>query len=204
MPTTVHGLDLFAPGGLAALFALHRSTFGDAIMQDPASTGDPAPVVDPPAPPAPPAAVTPPAPGDPAAGEDLPLGPAGIRALQSERTRADTAETELARVRTEAETNATRAAELETLNARLVAIAEHGVPKQYQHLVSGTDAATYAASALEIANLAAAAAGHTPPAPPVTPPAVVPDAGTGGTGGGKAGGTLAAGADEYRKSKKTK
>lgn len=30
---TAHGIDLFAPGGLTQLFALHRATFGDAVME---------------------------------------------------------------------------------------------------------------------------------------------------------------------------
>jgi len=29
-----HGIDLNAPGGLAELFAFHRATFGDAVMED--------------------------------------------------------------------------------------------------------------------------------------------------------------------------
>lgn len=200
MPKTVHGIDLFAPGGLAAPFELHRGTFGDAVMQDPT----PAPAAEPPAAPQAPTPVPTPPPGDPAGAAELPLGEAGIRALQSERSRADAAEAELARVRAEATTSSTRAAELEAANARLVAIADHGVPKQYQHLVSGTTPETYAASAQEIAALAAAAAGHVPAVPAVTPPAPIPASGTGGTSGDKSGGTLAAGADEYRKSKKTK
>ncbi|MDR4533219.1 hypothetical protein [Glutamicibacter sp. PS] len=33
MPTkTIHGIDLTAPGGIEALLALHRQTFGDAVM----------------------------------------------------------------------------------------------------------------------------------------------------------------------------
>ena len=28
-----HGIDLFAPGGLDELFAFHRATFGDAVME---------------------------------------------------------------------------------------------------------------------------------------------------------------------------
>jgi len=30
----VHGIDLTAPGGLDELFAFHRATFGDAVMED--------------------------------------------------------------------------------------------------------------------------------------------------------------------------
>jgi hypothetical protein len=31
--SATHGIDLFAPGGLTQLFALHRATFGDAVME---------------------------------------------------------------------------------------------------------------------------------------------------------------------------
>lgn len=39
---TIHGIDPYAPGGIEALLAHHRLTFGNAVMQDPASV-DPAP-----------------------------------------------------------------------------------------------------------------------------------------------------------------
>ncbi|WP_372699411.1 hypothetical protein [Arthrobacter sp. JSM 101049] len=36
----IHGyIDPYAPGGFEALLAHHRATFGDAVMQDPASSG---------------------------------------------------------------------------------------------------------------------------------------------------------------------
>jgi hypothetical protein len=31
--SNAHGIDLFAPGGLTQLFALHRATFGNAVME---------------------------------------------------------------------------------------------------------------------------------------------------------------------------
>ena len=37
MPKTIHGIDPYAPGGLDELFAFHRATFGDAVME---SEGD--------------------------------------------------------------------------------------------------------------------------------------------------------------------
>jgi hypothetical protein len=37
---SAHGIDLFAPGGLTQLFALHRATFGDAVMEAEAGSGD--------------------------------------------------------------------------------------------------------------------------------------------------------------------
>lgn len=33
MPKTIHGIDPYAPGGLDELFAFHRATFGDAVME---------------------------------------------------------------------------------------------------------------------------------------------------------------------------
>ena len=57
---TIHGIDPYAPGGIEALLAHHRLTFGDAVMQDPGETPPPAGGETPPAggetPPAPPAA----------------------------------------------------------------------------------------------------------------------------------------------------
>ncbi|HKU01424.1 MAG TPA: hypothetical protein VJQ80_01270 [Arthrobacter sp.] len=62
---TIHGIDPYAPGGIEALLAHHRLTFGDAVMEGP---GDPAPSGDP-APASPPAADPVPA-GDPAPAAD--------------------------------------------------------------------------------------------------------------------------------------
>lgn len=36
---TIHGIDPYAPGGLDALFAHHRATFGDAVMEAGAGEG---------------------------------------------------------------------------------------------------------------------------------------------------------------------
>jgi hypothetical protein len=53
---TIHGIDPYAPGGIDALLAHHRLTFGDAVMEagageggagDPAPAADPAPAPDP-------------------------------------------------------------------------------------------------------------------------------------------------------------
>ena len=64
---TIHGIDPYAPGGIEALLAHHRLTFGDAVMQDPGEAPPAAGGETPPAggetPPAGPP-VTPPA-GDP-------------------------------------------------------------------------------------------------------------------------------------------
>jgi hypothetical protein len=48
---TIHGIDPYAPGGIEALLAHHRLTFGDAVME--AGAGDPAPAGDPAGDPAP-------------------------------------------------------------------------------------------------------------------------------------------------------
>lgn len=68
---TIHGIDPYAPGGIEALLAHHRLTFGDAVMEagagDPAPAGDPTPAGDP-APAADPAPKADPAP-DPAPAE---------------------------------------------------------------------------------------------------------------------------------------
>ncbi|MHC6592419.1 hypothetical protein [Arthrobacter sp. C152] len=80
---SAHGIDLFAPGGLTQLFALHRATFGDAVMEagdggdgSGAGAGDPAGSAPPAAPPA----------GDPAGGgADQFQSEGGPRALQAER-----------------------------------------------------------------------------------------------------------------------
>ena len=61
---TIHGIDPYAPGGIEALMAHHRLTFGDAVMEaDPAPAGDPTPAGDPAGDPAP--AGTPAPQGDP-------------------------------------------------------------------------------------------------------------------------------------------
>ena len=43
MERTIHGINLYAPGGIKTLLAHHRATFGNALMQasDPAPAGDP-------------------------------------------------------------------------------------------------------------------------------------------------------------------
>ena len=60
---TIHGIDPYAPGGIDALLAHHRLTFGDATMSvapgEPAPAEPAAPVPAPAAPPAPPAAAKP-------------------------------------------------------------------------------------------------------------------------------------------------
>lgn len=76
---TIHGIDPYAPGGIEALLAHHRLTFGDAVMQDPGETPPPAGETPPDDPPAPPAG-------------DEPLGDGGKKALQSERDARSTAE----------------------------------------------------------------------------------------------------------------
>lgn len=83
-------IDITAPGGVDALLAFHRATFGDAVMEvtggDPgaAPPGDPAPSegASAPSPPGAPAApASAPAPAAPQPGEGLPDDPAALKAL---------------------------------------------------------------------------------------------------------------------------
>lgn len=82
------GIDLYAPGGLVRLFALHRATFGDAVMEgtdDPPA--DPAGGGEPPADPAPPAGPAGEPPADPEGvltpEEQAALGDPGKRAIDT-------------------------------------------------------------------------------------------------------------------------
>lgn len=166
-----HGIDITAPGGLAALFAFNRARFGDAVME-----------VDPPTPPEPAADPTP---GDPAGNDDEPLRAEGLKALKAERTRADQEAQKAAalqkklddieaeklsdvqKAERKAQDAEARANALDAKALRLEAIAEYSVPKKYQHLVHGTDADSYATSAKAIAELATAAEGKAPKPDPV-------------------------------------
>jgi hypothetical protein len=81
---TIHGIDPYAPGGIEALLAHHRVTFGDATMM---ADGDPAPA-DPPAPPAgDPAPPADPKPTDPPA--DNPWSDPDKAKAEIERLRAE-------------------------------------------------------------------------------------------------------------------
>lgn len=201
-----HGIDLTAPDGVEKLLAFHRLTFGDAVMEaeteaeaakaeaDAKVEADAAEK-----------AKTDAATKDEA---DEKLGEGGIKALKAERERASKAERELSdlksaaqkaedeklpeleRLRKEIADAKTRADSLKASISRLSAIAEHSVPKKYQHLVSGTDANSFSVSAKEIADLAAAAEGKTRPDP-------VPDSGTGDRESSKSGGSIAAGRESF-------
>lgn len=105
---------------------------------------------------------------------------------------------DLDKARKDAEDRKKEADELRASNLRLTAIADHSVPKKYQHLVHGTDEASFAQSAKDVAELAAAAEGKTPPPPAADP---VPPAGGGhsSTPPGNSGGTTAAGREEYNR-----
>lgn len=128
----------------------------EPITPDPAA----APVVEP--------VVTP----DPAP-KDEALGEGGIKALQSERDARAKAEKDLADARTQlqqiedaklsdiqkaqkdASDAAARVTALESANARLTALAKYPVLEDYQDLVTGTDAASYEASAKRVSELLA-------------------------------------------------
>jgi colicin import membrane protein len=197
-----HGIDITAPGGLTALMAFHRKTFGDAVMEtDPAFAPD-VPAVVPPA-------------ATPVVPDESQLGDAGKAALQVERdaraaekARADAAEAKLQaaedaklsdiqKAQKERDDQASENAKLKAANARLAALADYPVPKEYQDLVTGTDEASYLASAKKISDLYARAEGKAPKPDPVHK--------SGTRNGDKpAGGSLAAGRELYEsKHKKT-
>lgn len=143
---------------------------------------------------------------DPAPKADEQLGETGIKALQAERDARKAAETETARLKAlvdaaeaeklsdlekaqKAATDANAATEaLRLENARLKALSLHPVPADYQDLVTGTDAASFEASAKKLSELAAKASGQKPGPDPVN------ESGTGDSGP-KTGGSIA----EYRK-----
>lgn len=195
---TIRGIDVSAPGGIAALMDFHRLTFGDAVMEDLSDAEKAAAqeLADKEAKEA----------ADAAALMDT---DAGKRALQSERdaraaekVRADAAEAKL-QVAEDAKLSdidkankaATDAAaenvQLKADNARLAALAKHPVPEEYQDLVTGTDAATFEASAKKISELYARAEGKAGKLSPVH--------GSGDRSGddNPTGGSMAAGREAY-------
>lgn len=174
-----HGIDITAPGGITALMDFHRLTFGDAVMEDDAggdnggqgTGGQPQQNADQ---------------GDkPKDGDDKPLGEGGLKALQAERDARTAAEkraaeaeakiqaaedaklSDIQRAQKERDEAAAENAKLKAANARLAALAEYPVPKDYQDLVTGTDEASYLASAKKISELYAKAEGKAPKPDPV-------------------------------------
>lgn len=162
-----HGIDITAPGGVTALMAFHRRMFGDAVMEVDDDTAAKA-------------AADAKAATDAAAAakaEDEKLGEGGIKALKAEREAREAAEkraaeaeakvkaaedaklSDIERAKKEAAEAATEAAQLKVANARLAALAEYPVPKDYQDLVTGTDEASYLASAKKVSELYARAEG---------------------------------------------
>lgn len=204
-----HGIDITAPGGLTALMDFHRLTFGDAVMEVDADAAAKA---------AADAAAAQAAVDAAAAGAkpDDKLGEPGLKALQAERDARAKAEKDAAdakaelqkikdgelsdiqRAQKERDDAAANAQKLERENWRLSALADNPVPEKYRHLVTGTDAASYAESAKAISELAAAAEGKAPKNDPV------PGSGKRSGGANAAGGSLAAGRELYeQKHKKT-
>lgn len=197
---TIHGIDLTAPGGIEKLFAVHRATFGDAVMEaDPEAAAA--------------AEAEAKAAADSAAAKaaDEKLGEGGIKALKAEREAREAAEKELAefraekqkaadaelsevqRVQKERDDQAAENAKLKATNARLAALAEHPVPKEYQDLVAGTDEASYLASAKKISELYARAEGKS---------GVVHKSGTSSGDKNSASGSIDAGRELYASRKK--
>lgn len=195
---TIHGIDLTATGGIEKLFAVHRAMFGDAVMETDEEAAATAAAE---------AKAAADAAAEAAANEKL--GEGGIKALKAEREAREAAEKELAefraekqkaadaelsevqRAQKERDDQAAENATLKATNARLAALAEHPVPKDYQDLVTGTDEASYLASAKKLSELYTRAQGKS---------GVVSKSGTGGFEATS--GSVAAGREEYRNRKK--
>lgn len=176
----------------------------------PVPTPPAAPVVpQPPAtPPVQPVGATP-----PVAAPEEPLGAPGLRALQAERDRAATAEaalaaanakvaqfeqanqTDLEREKTRADAAETALATERTQRLRLQVASEHGIPAAHMVLLTATDEAGLKAQAEQVATLVTGQ-------PPVVVP-VAPLPGQGTPPAAPATGSVAAGADEYRRKKQT-
>lgn len=202
-----HGIDITAPGGLTALMDFHRQTFGDAVMETDEEAAARA---------AEEAAAAKAAAEAAAKGgdDDEKLREPGIKALQAEREAREAAEkraaaaeakikeaedaklSDIERANQKAAEAEERARKLETSNARLSALAKHPVPEEYQDLVTGTDEATYLASAKKISELYAKAEGKAPKNDPV------PGSGKRSGGANAAGGSLAAGRELYEQKHK--
>lgn len=173
-----HGIDITAPGGLTALIEFHRLTFGDAVMEDAPDAAAQAAAA---------AQAKAAADASAAAAKDADekLGEGGIKALKAEREAREAAEkraadaeakiqaaenaklSDIDRANKERDEQAAENATLKATNARLAALAEHPVPKEYQDLVTGTDEASYLASAKKISDLYARAEGKAPKNDPV-------------------------------------
>lgn len=202
-----HGIDITAPGGLTALMAFHRLTFGDAVMEVNADDAAKAEAD---------AATAKAADKAAADAADEKLGEGGVKALKAEREARAAAEKELAEFRAERQKaedaklsdiqkaqkerddEIAESAKLKVSLARLTALAEHPVPKEYQHLVTGTDADSFLASAKSVSELAVLAAGKGGGS------GVVHKSGSRSGEGTPSGGSLTAGRDLYasRKNKK--
>lgn len=195
-----HGIDITAPGGIAALMDFHRLTFGDAVMEtDVEAAAKDAADADAKAA------------ADAAAAKaaDEKLGEPGLRALQAERDARAAAEkraadaeakiqaaedaklSDIQRAQKERDDQAAENATLKAANARLAALAEHPVPKEYQDLVTGTDEESYLASAKKISELYARAEGKAPK------PDRVPGSGSRSGESGTSGGSISAGREAF-------
>ena len=205
------GIDIAAPGGIEKLFAFHRSIFGDAVMEDPASKEKPEEKTEEKKD------------GDQktdADADESKLGDAGLRALQrvrdekeAEKQRADELQKKLDKIEEDKLSDIDKAKkqaadrekeneELRLQNLRLVAIADHSIPKDYHDLVLGTDAASFEASAKKVADLVKKALGKT------GPDVVRESGGEGGSSGGNNSGgsvsSVAAGRDRFKARKNKK
>lgn len=199
---TIHGIDITAIGGIAALLEFHRLTFGDAVMEADAEAAEKAA-----------ADADAKAAADAAAAAnakaDEKLGEGGIKALKAERDAREAAEKELSELRAEKQKAedaklsdiqrankerddaAAETAKLRSDNSRLSALAKYPVPAEYQDLVTGSDTATFEASAKKLSELHARAEGKSPRPDPV------PGSGNRSGDDNNSGGSIAAGRALY-------
>ncbi|QCB97125.1 hypothetical protein E5206_09430 [Arthrobacter sp. PAMC25564] len=149
-----------------------------------------------------------------AAKADEKLGEGGIKALKAEREAREAAEkraaeaeakiqaaedaklSDIQRAQKERDDQAAENAKLKATNARLSALATHPVPEEYRDLVTGTDEASFLASAKKISELYARAEGKPLKGSPVH------DSGNRNGDTNPAGGSLAAGQALYESRKK--
>lgn len=197
-----HGIDITAPGGLEKLFAFNRALYGNAVMEiTPEAAAQAA--ADAAAKAAAGAAAA------DASKADEKLGEGGLKALQAERDARAAAEkraadaeakiqaaedaklSDIDKANKKASDAEARATKLESDNARLAALAKHPVPEEYQDLVTGTDAASFEASAKKLSELHARAEGKAPKPDPVH------ESGNRSGDNNPTGGSLAAGRDIY-------
>lgn len=147
---TIHGIDPYAPGGIEALLAHHRATFGDAVMQDggtPPAGGETPPAEPPATPPAtPPAPPAPPA-TPPAAPPTPPAPPAAPKTFDEDYVKT---------LREEAASHRVRATQAEKATEAAVAEATRPLQVQLAVTLAAITAGANAADLLDSSKFSAA------------------------------------------------